>query len=871
MSLAPGRPRHLSRLFLRAVCVPLLLLLVLGLILVSQLSHLLALLDLVERTDAVIRQSHRVQLLLANREASLSGFLITGATEFLEPFTRGRDEVPRELRRLEALVPDNPPQGQRIVELRSLTAAWERYAEAAIQRRNGEGDVVEFVRSGSGRHLTDEMRRVLTTFRGVEAALRKQRTLAADAERRRSFGTFGLFSILLGVALALYTRREISSLSSAYNRMLDERERAAVALQESEHRFRRLAENAPDIIYRIALKPQLRFEFVSQVVTRTVGYTPEEHYADPDLIFRMIHPLDRQKLEALLSDSRENGPVSLRWVSRDGAVVWIDHHVTPVLDAEGRVEAIEGIARDVTPQRELQLELHRSQEFLTSVLDTVSECVVSCDRVGRITYANRAAKELYPEHGEAPPSDWLNHLHFFRPDGQTPLAPDERPLHRALLGEEVRNVEVVAELDGSAPRRFLASGRAMSDAEGRKTGAVIVLSDITDRVRAQQVLHETEAQLYQSQKMEAVGRLAGGIAHDFNNMLAAILGYSEILLWRQDLDPASRSQIEEISAAANRAATLTRQLLTFSRRQVVAAKQIDLNQTVNEVHGMLRRLIGEDIELITVPASQAALVMADPSQVEQVLINLVVNARDAMPEGGRLTVEIQNVDLDDAYASEHAEVTAGPYVMLAVSDTGHGMDRETQSHIFEPFYTTKSLGAGTGLGLATVYGIIKQSGGHVWVYSEPGRGSTFKIYLPRVSCAPQVKPTETPLALARGTETILLVEDEPFVRAVARQILEMSGYQVLEAGHGADALRVSAEFDGPIHLLLTDVVMPQMNGRELAQALAPLRPEVRVLFMSGYTDDAVVRHGVLSAEVSFVQKPFTAVNLARKVREVLDA
>jgi len=871
MSLGPGRPLLPSRLFLRALLVPLLLVGLLGLILLSQVSRLLVLLESVEHTDAVIGQSHRVQLLLVDRESSLRGFLITGTQELLEPFEQSRNLVPNELKRLEALVPDNPPQGERIVKLRSLVSDWEGYADQAIRRRQGEGEVAELVRSGSGKHLTDEMRRTFVAFRGVEEALRRQRTAAAETARRRGFGVFGLFSIVLGVVLALFTRREIATVTRTYNATLAEKELTTGALQASEQRFRRLAENAPDILYRIALLPRVRYDFLSPVVTRVVGYTPDEHYADPDLLFKLIHPQDRQKLDLLLSEPGEYAPVTLRWVARDGAILWLDHHVTPILDADGQLEAIEGIARDVTRQHELQVELHRSQELLGSVLDTVSECVVACDRTGQITYANRAARVLYPDQCEVPPTDWLKTLEFFGADGQSPLKPEERPLYRALRGEEVRNAEVVAELGAGMPRRFLVSGRAIADTEGRTTGAVMVLNDITERVQAEQVLRDTEAQLYQSQKMEAIGRLAGGIAHDFNNMLAAILGYSEILLWRRDLDDTGRSQLEEIRTAANRAATLTRQLLAFSRRQVVVPKQLDLNETVTGVHGMLRRLIGEDIELITVPSPRTAPVLADPSQVEQVLINLVVNARDAMPEGGKLTIEIQNVELDETYANEHAEVTAGPYVLLAVSDSGQGMTRETLAHVFEPFFTTKDAGSGTGLGLATVYGIVKQSGGHVWVYSEVGRGSTFKIYLPRSASAPRANPNAESLPmLPRGIETILLAEDEAVVRAVARQILEMSGYTVLEAIHGVDALRVSSEHDGPIHLLLTDVVMPQMNGRELVQALASVRPETRVLFMSGYTDDAIVRHGVLSAEVSFIQKPFAAVSLARKVREVLD-
>ncbi|HVH68614.1 MAG TPA: PAS domain S-box protein [Gemmatimonadales bacterium] len=379
-----------------------------------------------------------------------------------------------------------------------------------------------------------------------------------------------------------------------------------------------------------------------------------------------------------------------------------------------------------------------------------------------------------------------------------------------------------------------------------------------------------EEQLRQSQKMEAVGQLAGGIAHDFNNLLTAILGSTQLLLHGTPPDDARREDIEEIRHAGLRAAELTRQLLAFSRRQVLAPKVLELNAAVANMEKMLRRLLGEDVELVTSLDPAAGAVSADPGQLEQVLLNLAVNARDAMPGGGRLGVATSRFTLDQEQIERRHRMPAGDYACLAVTDTGVGMDEATQAHLFEPFFTTKEVGKGTGLGLATVYGIVKQSGGYIWVYSEPGRGTTVKVYLPRVSGVAE-SPAAPVLAEARGgDETVLLVEDAAPVRTLARRSLEGRGYRVLDASDGPAALALSARHAGRIDLLVTDVVMPGMSGRELAERLAPQRPSMKVLYTSGYTDDTMVRQGVLTAGVAFLQKPFIPDTLARKVREVLD-
>jgi CheY-like chemotaxis protein len=366
--------------------------------------------------------------------------------------------------------------------------------------------------------------------------------------------------------------------------------------------------------------------------------------------------------------------------------------------------------------------------------------------------------------------------------------------------------------------------------------------------------------------------LAGGIAHDFNNLLTVITSYSDLLLEELGTEDPRRGDVAEIRKAGASAAGLTRQLLAFSRQQVLEPRVLDMNAVVSSAETLLKRLIGEDIELVTALAPRLGAIKADPGQLEQVIVNLAVNARDAMPEGGKITIETANVDMDVAYVRDHPLARPGPYVMLSVSDTGTGMDEQTQRRIFEPFFTTKEMGKGTGLGLATVYGIVKQSGGFIWVYSELDHGTTFKVYLPRVTEAvdaptPRAQPKESP----RGTETVLLVEDAAAVRAVSRQVLERLGYAVLEAPDGKAALHLATKHRGPIHLLLTDVVMPELGGRQLAEQLTALRPELKVLYVSGYTDDAVVRHGVLEAGIAYLQKPFTPEILGRRVREVLDA
>jgi PAS domain S-box-containing protein len=509
-------------------------------------------------------------------------------------------------------------------------------------------------------------------------------------------------------------------------------------------------------------------------------------------------------------------------------------------------------------RRELRA-VARVIDLLRAVVDGTADGVFVKDRDGRYLLCNPAAAGFL----RRAPADVLGRADadfLTAADGDRVRADDLR----VMATGKADTFEETVTLDGS-PRTFLVTKAPYRDAAGAVAGVLGVSRDVTDERRR-------ERRYEQAAKLEAVGRLAGGIAHDFNNLLTVITGYADLLRRELPDGATGRELAAEITKAGDRAADLTRQLLAFGRQSVVAPRVLDPNALVLDIERLLRRLIGEDIDLAVRLQEGVGHVRADPGHLEQVLMNLAVNARDAMPTGGKLTLETRDVDLDDGYARRKGGVAPGRYVQLAVSDTGTGIPPEVLPHVFEPFFTTKGQGKGTGLGLATVHGIVQQSGGSVEVYTEAGLGTTFKVYLPRCDEVVQPAPVlSVRLPRAVGTETVLLVEDEGSVRAFAGLVLRGAGYTVLEAGDGAEAERVAAGHPGPIDLLVTDVVMPGMSGRELAGRLSAAHRGLKVLFMSGYTDDAVVRHGILEENVNFLQKPFTRVVLARTVRDALDA
>ena len=513
-----------------------------------------------------------------------------------------------------------------------------------------------------------------------------------------------------------------------------------------------------------------------------------------------------------------------------------------------------------------------SQAYTELILDSTVDGICGVDATGVITFMNPSgARILDWTRGELVGRPIQDVLLPPAPDG-TPARFEASPIHSACTDGCTRDLKAQVFLrrgGSSVPVDYIATPFRQGD---RIAGTLITFRDISERLQADEAQAQLEVQLLQSQKMEAVGRLAGGIAHDFNNLLTVIIGRAQRVVRSVEPEHPRYPDIELIQKSAYRASALTRQLLAFSRKQVLQPKVLSLNEVVGNLEAMVRRLIREDIELITALEADLGQVKVDPHQMEQVLVNLVVNAVDAMPHGGRLIVETANTELTAAYAIRHVGMEPGAFVVLAVSDNGQGMDADTRARIFEPFFTTKEQGKGTGLGLSTVHGVINQSGGHILVYSEPGRGTTFKIYLPRVDGPKRAaRRPLAPVDVRRGEETLLVVEDEEDVRGLARDVLVESGYTVLVAATAEEAVRICEEHESPISLLLSDVVMPKVSGPQLAQRLVDLRPELHVLYMSGYTDEAIVHHGVLEPGTAFIEKPFTPEDLCEKVRDVLDA
>lgn len=517
-----------------------------------------------------------------------------------------------------------------------------------------------------------------------------------------------------------------------------------------------------------------------------------------------------------------------------------------------------GLIRDVSHRKQAEDAIREANQTLRALIETAPLAICVTDLEGRVKSWNAAAERIF---------GWSEAEVV---GARFPIVPEDKWDEFMAAVEEAKRGNTFA---GARRRRLTRSGALIDiaiwnaplrDREGEITGILSVIADVSDELRLEQQLREAV-------KMEAIGRLAGGVAHDFNNILTVITGYAEMLAESLSDDEALSADAAEILRAADHASALTNQLLVFSRHQPSNPELIDLNEVVLSLQKMLRRVIGEDVHLVTRTSPDLALVRADPAKMQQVLLNLAVNARDAMPNGGTLVIETAEVELDGSYAGLHMGVAPGRYIMLAVSDTGTGMDQETRSRLFEPFFTTKEKGKGTGLGLSTVYGIVKQFDGEIWVYSELGKGTTFKIYLPAVNDVAVPERARTDLEPASGgVETVLLVEDDTGVRKLVRSVLESQGYRVLEAADPLVALDLCRSTPDAIHLLLTDVVMPHMSGRDLAVRAADLRPDMRVLYMSGYTDSVVIHHGIASGDALFIQKPFTPDDLARKVRQVLD-
>jgi two-component system, cell cycle sensor histidine kinase and response regulator CckA len=636
-----------------------------------------------------------------------------------------------------------------------------------------------------------------------------------------------------------------------------------MSLSKVEERYRDFFENAKDAIFVHDLSG--RYTMVNKAGEALIGYTRDELLRMT--IFDVVPLLHLHQIQSRLKKKLADHVATVYEVEvirKDGTRVPVEVSSRLIYE-NGVAVAVQGTARDISERWQTLQALRESEERFRNLFENAKDTVFTCDLEGNFTSINPAGERLTEYSVEE----------MLKSDFSLVVAPEYvKSVQEMVVAKAGGDVATIYELEiitKSGQRVWVEISSRTIHSQGKPVGVQGIARDISERKRAEEARHASQLRLQQSQKLEAIGELAGGVAHDFNNLLTAIIGYTDLSLKRAGLENSIHGNLEETRKAAERAAALIRQLLAFSRKQILEPKVLDLNLVVQDMHKMLKRLIGENIDLATRPAENLGRVKADPSQVEQIIMNLVVNARDAMPRGGKVMIETANAKLDNHNALKHVSIKTGEYVMLAVTDTGSGMDRETQARIFEPFFTTKEIGKGTGLGLSTVYGIVKQSGGNIWVYSEPGMGTVFKVYLPRIDAAAiTVEKMEQEALAPLGSETILLVEDEDTVRGLTRKVLMQAGYKVLDAKGGDEALRLCRAHTGSIDLLLTDVVMPGISGKEVADRLSKLRPTTRVLFMSGYTDEAIVQHGVLDANVQFLQKPFTWSGLAKKVRDVLD-
>ncbi|HEY5478071.1 MAG TPA: PAS domain S-box protein, partial [Gaiellaceae bacterium] len=698
----------------------------------------------------------------------------------------------------------------------------------------------------------------------VERAIQGEQITNFETERRRRDGTL----IPYRVSMALHRdadRRTVGVIAIGSD--LSSAKFAEEELLRTRELYRVVVENSHDMI--AVLDPMGRFVFASPSYEQALGYGPEE-LVDVSPI-SLVHPSDVQRASDALRQavtSQSAAVVELRMRHKRGNWVFVEGTTTSVLDENGQLRSILMSFRDISERRTAEEELREAEaryRLLVEQLPLITY-INAPGESGRWVYLSPQLEEILGYK----PADWVsdygNFVSAIHPDDREHVAAE-----RAASGGKGR-IGLEYRLISKDERTVWVRDEAVvvRDLSGKPLYVQGYLLDISVEREAEIERRRLEAELLHSQKMEAIGRLAGGIAHDFNNLLTAITGYSELIV--SELDPASSlaRDAEEIKRAAEQAAAMTQQLLAFSRRQVLQPALLDPNEVIGRMEKMLQRLIGENVELVTALEPEVVMIRADRGQIEQVVMNLVVNARDSMPNGGRITVETANISLDDAGASRLG-LPAGNFVLATISDVGFGMDDETMSHIFEPFFTTKEQGEGTGLGLATVHGIVEQSNGAIQVASEIGKGSVFHVYLPVAEDSVEAERVVAPFGETRGSETLLLVEDEEMVRQLVARVLRELGYEVFETSSGGEALLLSDSLDRPIDLLVTDVVMPGMSGRELAEILVVRRPTTRVLFMSGYTDEAIVHHGVLDGEAEFIGKPFTPQELAHKIRGVLEA
>ncbi len=664
----------------------------------------------------------------------------------------------------------------------------------------------------------------------------------------------------VGARVTVSGSDELTGLANALNKMLGALQHSQGELRESQRQLSSLMSNLPGMVYRCRHDEEGIIEFASEGCIELTGYQPEEFQRDKKISYtQLILPEDRERIRQEVNEAvLANRPFHLQYriATARGQTKAVWEEGLGIVSANGAVEFREGFISDVTQQK-LAADRLRLQG---AALESAANAIVLTNRTGVVEWVNPAYSKLTGySFAEAYGESWS----VLKSGGVDPSFSDG--IWRTILAGEVWQGELVNRRKDGTPYTERMTITPVTDDRGEIGHFIAIKEDITEQKNLQE-------QFLQAQKVEAVGRLAGGVAHDFNNILTAIGGYAELMMRRlSSSDPLYR-HVDQVLKATERASGLTRQLLAFSRKQTLQARVLDLSNAVSDIEKMLRRLIGEDIELHTIRGAAVGHVKADPAQIEQVILNLALNARDAMPKGGKLIIEVANATLGEDYARLHVGIQPGEYVLLTVRDTGVGMNEEVKEHIFEPFFTTKPQGEGTGLGLATCYGIVKQSGGHIQVHTEPGHGTTFKIYLPRVEAHADPQPARPKLQeLPSGQETILVAEDEPGVRKLTVDVLRGLGYHVIEAGNGEEGMRAATEDpDEKIDLLFTDVVMPQMDGKQLADWFGATRPVTKVLFTSGYTADAILRRGIVEDRIAFLEKPYTPAVLAHRVREILD-
>lgn len=854
--------RHNIRSTLLSVSiVPLCLMGLLAVVLVWQFDSLVSTSLQVAHTDRVIANSYQMQKLLLDMETGIRGYLVTRNPIFLERYTATKPYIAPSLNELRKSVLDNPAQVSRIDSIHSIYKEWEAYTVRMTEVEKAQNGERSHPNIEEGKRMMDEMRAQITAIIQTEQQQHKERSQATERAIVIAAGIGIGLTALMGITFTVFFRRRLTYIANTYEKTLETVKKQGDEIRENEERYRSLVEVSPDSILVVkggkvtfANSQGLKM-FGAKDLSELLGKSPYE----------LVHLDDREiteeRIRTLLDQNMPVPPMEQKAIRLDGSVVEIEAVAAPFWDKGER--AILAVIHDITLRKALEKSLRESEEHFRMLVEDVKDySLFIIDKDGCVVSWNLGAERI-----KGYKTDEILGKHFSCFFSEADVKSGKPQRFISLAGENGVHEEEcwLVRKDGSSFRASIVITALRNGNNADVRGFTNVIRDVTER-------RLLEEQLQQSNKMEAIGRLASGVAHDFNNLLTAIIGNAQLALYRSDENDITRPHLEEIDKASEKAAALTRQLLMFSRKQILQLRVVDMNLIVEDVQKILSRLIGEDIELIVHYAPTPSNIKADPGQIEQIIMNLAVNARDAMPEGGKLIIEVNHVYLDKEYTRTHIDVLPGHYVMLVMTDTGMGMDKETLKHIFEPFFSTKDVGKGTGLGLATTYGIVKQSEGDIWVYSEVGRGTTFKIYFPQVSDSAEhlvysaLEGSASPL----GTETILLAEDDDGLRELLTEVLREKGYNVLPASGAKAAMSINESFTDTIHLLLTDVVMPELRGNMLAEELKKHRPDMKVLFMSGYTDETMLHQGVFERSENYIQKPFAPWTIIQKVRDVLD-